>query len=1018
LPSFIPFEGDSHVPAIHDTAYPRLKSTLSAQELSDIYTPSAAEMALAKAVSKGTGPRICFLVLLKAFQRLGYFIRLEQVPQPIAEYISLLFGVPYGTLEWQAYDDSGTRRRHITLIREHFTVKPFDESARQLLIDNTRKAAYVKEDAADIINIVIEELIRQRYELPAYSTIANEVQRGRAEVNRRFYASVSATLGAQGCEQIDRLLESDQPGRRSLWQSLKIDPGAPTLNQLRLLTARFKWLKGLQLSPKNLFAGIPQTKVRHFALEARSLDAGRMAEMEPNKRYTLAAALIHQQMARCLDDLAEMFIKRMRKAHQRAQQALADYLWQHQARTDEMIGVLQQLLLAYRAEGSETERFTAISQVIADRADELLAKCEAYSAHTDHNYLPFLWRYCQSHRQLLFAILEEVELRSTSTDQSLERAIRFIQKHRHNRKDWLPLGPHALADPESLIEVDLSWVSDKWWVLVTGMASRKVPVALLNRRYFEMCVFTQLAHELKSGDLVIIGSDKYSDFRDQFVSPEEFREAVAEYCEQVGLPAANATLIAVLRQKLAETARSVDGLFPENDYLRIENDEPILTRVERRPQPEQLRQISQLLAESITPVNLLDVLADTEAWLNWTKVFGPLSGHESKLEDASCRYVTTIFSYGCNLGPSQVARSMKEIDRRQIAWLNQRHVTESNLEEAITQIINAYNKFILPRLWGAGRRASADGTKWDVYEQNLLSEYHIRYGGYGGIGYYHVADSYIALFSHFIPCGVYEAVYILDGLLNNQSDIRPDTLHADTHGQTATVFGLAYLLGIKLMPRIRNWKELKFFRPDRDSCYQHIDALFSEPINWSLITDSLDEMLRVAVSIKVGKLSASAILRKLGTYSRKNRLYLAFRELGRAVRTEFLLTYISNLKLRQVIQGAINKSEAFNKFAQWVAFGGHGLIAENNRDEQRKLIKYNHLVANCLIFHNVYAMTQALHQMHRDGITVSEEILQSLSPYLTEHINRFGDYRLDPKRQAPELRYDVEVRPYRVQLPE
>jgi TnpA family transposase len=43
----------------------------------------------------------------------------------------------------------------------------------------------------------------------------------------------------------------------------------------------------------------------------------------------------------------------------------------------------------------------------------------------------------------------------------------------------------------------------------------------------------------------------------------------------------------------------------------------------------------------------------------------------------------------------------------------------------------------------------------------------VRYGGYGGIGYYHVSDKYIALFSHFIPCGVYEAVAILDGLINN-----------------------------------------------------------------------------------------------------------------------------------------------------------------------------------------------------------------------------------------------------------
>lgn len=110
---------------------------------------------------------------------------------------------------------------------------------------------------------------------------------------------------------------------------------------------------------------------------------------------------------------------------------------------------------------------------------------------------------------------------------------------------------------------------------------------------------------------------------------------------------------------------------------------------------------------------------------------------------------------------------------------------------------------MVPKHWGSGQRAAADGTKWDVYKHNLLSEYHIRYGGWGGIGYYHVADTYISLFSSFIACGVWEAIHILDGRLENRSEICPDTLHAGTQGQSEPVFGLAYLLAIQLLPRIR-----------------------------------------------------------------------------------------------------------------------------------------------------------------------------------------------------------------------
>ena len=73
-----------------------------------------------------------------------------------------------------------------------------------------------------------------------------------------------------------------------------------------------------------------------------------------------------------------------------------------------------------------------------------------------------------------------------------------------------------------------------------------------------------------------------------------------------------------------------------------------------------------------------------------------------------------------------------------------------------------------------------------------------------------------------------------------------------------------------------------------------------------------------------------------------------------AVRTGFLLQYIGDAELRSTIQAATNKSESFNSFVKWLAFGGGGVIAENDRGEQRKIIRYNHLLANCLIFHNVY----------------------------------------------------------------
>ena len=159
-------------------------------------------------------------------------------------------------------------------------------------------------------------------------------------------------------------------------------------------------------------------------------------------------------------------------------------------------------------------------------------------------------------------------------------------------------------------------------------------------------------------------------------------------------------------------------------------------------------------------------------------------------------------------------------------------------------------------------------------------------------------------------------------------------------------------------------------------------------------------MLQVAQSIQAGRISPSTILRKLGTASRKNKLYFAFRELGRAVRTMFLLEYIGDQELRQTIQAAQNKCEGFNNFAQWAYFGSD-TIEDNVRENQLKIIKYNHLVANLLIFHNCHTMTQAFKELEAEGMQLTPELLAAFSPYRTHHANRFGMYELRDRKLGP-----------------
>jgi TnpA family transposase len=986
---------------ITETAYPKIRSYITEDELYRVYTPSDEELILAQENTKGDLSKICFLVTLKCFQRLGYFINITDVPKSIIEHITIHCNSIFNNSILKNYDKSSSKKRHLIIIRDYLKITAYGEETRIIAINVATQAAKTKDNDADIINIVIEELIRQRYELSAFSTLERIAKSTRHSVYNSYYKYIYENLSVETIESINNLFNIESNNTYSPWSLLKEEPGKPSHKNLKEIILHYHMLKAFKIN-ETILSSIPNIKIKHFAEEAKTLNAAQMKKLETYKRYTLALCFLKQNIASMLDDLGEMFIKLVKSSQNKAKEKLDEYKLANSKVADDLILTLKNFLTAYKSPGTSEERLCAIGTILENNnIGEIIEKCDNHNAHSGNNYYHFSWKCLKGNRSILFKLLDSIELYSTTQNKSIEVAIETIKKYRcSNKLEYIELHED---------ELDLSWVNDQWWKLLTGYTTRKDYPEKIERRNFETCVLYQIMCELKSGDLCIKDSDVYSDYREQLISWEEYHANISLFGEQVNIPVEGKSFVEFAKNKLEQISLNADKAFPDNEYLRIEKDVPILSRLKKKKQPENLRLIESLLAEKLQPVNILDILSDTEQWLNWTKPFGPISGFDSKLENPIERYIITSFCYGCNLGPTQTSRSLEDLNRKQVAWINQRHITEEKLDKAINRVINAYNCFSLPKYWGTGERASADGTKWDLYEKNLISEYHIRYGGYGGIGYYHVSDLYIALFSSFIPCGVWEGVYILDENIKNESEIQPDTYHADTQGQNTTIFGLSSLLGIKLMPRIRNWKDLTFFKADKTCTYEHIESIFSDEIDWKLIETYLPDMLRVALSIKMGKITPSTILKRLSNYSKKNKLYQAFKELGRVERTCFLLQYISDINIRRTIQESTNKSEAFNGFIKWLFFGGEGVIGENNRAEQRKVIKYNHLVANCVIFYNVYNMSMAIEKLIKEGHKIDSTMLSLLSPYINQHINRFGRYSLDKERAAPELNFNIDL---------
>lgn len=994
------------MPSINETIYPTIKNNISLLELNEIYTPTSDDINFVNKSARGDAQKLYLLIMLKMFQRLGYFIQVKAVPGNIVEHILKNSCFRPININYEKYDSSNTKNNHITAIRKYLNIRPYDKEAKHISIKEAIEASKIKDNDADIINIVIDKLLQQNYELPAFSTLVRLSRKARYTVYSSYYRHVYESISSETKESIDKLFNINQNGVNTGWNALKEFNGKPTVNTLSHILEILNDIKAFNIKEKMLLT-IPDSKLKHFVNEADMLDASRMKELNKFKRYTLAVAFISQRCANVLDDIGEIFVKLVKSRQNKARDKQTKYKLSQSKTACDLITTLKDIIIAYKTEGNLNERFTAIDKALkshgTETPDEIINKCEIHNTFAGDNYFPFAWECIKGKcRVTLFMVLDNINLFSTSQDKTMEKVIEIIKKYRNSRLEKIP--------KEEFEYIDLSWISEKWTKLLSGHSGKVNGNEALNRRHFEACAFYEIMQDLKSGDLYIDGSDKYSDYREQLISLEEYNQQINLYGEQVGISVTGLEFIKQVKTLLNAASDTADKLFPSNKYLRIQKGEPILTPLKKKDEPKNLNLIKSLLEARMKKVSILDILYTSQQWYDWTKFFGPLSGFDSKLEDPVERYLITVFCYGCNLGPSQTADSLNTITRKQVSYIDQWHITADKIDNATNHIINLYKNFNILKYWGTGESVAADGTIWEIFKRNILSEKHIRYGVNGAIGYYHISDLYIALFSKFIPCGVWEGVYILDLLMNESVDIKPHIIHSDTQGQNETIFGLSFLLGIELMPRIRNWKYLKFYKSDKSKVYEHIDELFTDTIDWELIKTYLSDMLRVALSIKFGRITPSTILRKLGSYSRKNKLYQAFSELGKAIRTGFLLKYISDIDARRTIQEGTNKNESFNGFTKWISFGSDGVIRENNREVQRKMIKYNHLIANTIIFYNVYHMSSILKNLSSESYDINKDIISSLAPYITSHINRFGKYSIDKTIKIPELIFDIELR--------
>jgi len=286
---------------------------------------------------------------------------------------------------------------------------------------------------------------------------------------------------------------------------------------------------------------------------------------------------------------------------------------------------------------------------------------------------------------------------------------------------------------------------------------------------------------------------------------------VADYCLQLDLPPDGETLVETLRAELTSVAEQVDRRLPDGQVTITDKGEIRLKRTPTQRPSKAIRDLDAAVTRKLSPRSVLEILKNASYYAGWTRHFGPLSGSDAKVDDTVTRSILLAFCYGCNLGPAQTARHLRQaVSAHELPYTNRRHVTAIMIDRAIRDVINVYAQCTLPRFWGTGQRAAADGAKLELARENLISEYHIRYGGFGGIAYYHISDTYIALFSHFINCGT---CYLEGMVLSHLS-------HSESSGRRRVAEGVVNIFApclshAALMPREcpRRYTEISFCLP-------------------------------------------------------------------------------------------------------------------------------------------------------------------------------------------------------------
>jgi TnpA family transposase len=597
------------------------------------------------------------------------------------------------------------------------------------------------------------------------------------------------------------------------------------------------------------------------------------------------------------------------------------------------------------------------------------------------------------YRRMVPELLNTLEFRSTNArHQPVMQAMEVLKSNLKHKGSSYPKG--VLAPLKGV-------VPSGWMPLVVEKEGEPHEI---NRVAYEICVLKALRERLRCREIWVVGSRRYRDPEEDL--PQDFEGRKAAYYEDLGVPLDPKAFTAAVREEMTRHLRMLDNQMPINPKVKIlrkKNGNRIsISPFMAQAEPENLMKLKQEVNLRWPGTGLLEVLKETDLRVNFTRYLR--SGTErNHLNKATLwrRLLLCIFGLGTNTGIKSM-ESQPEDAYKDLLYIRRRFLSIEGLRQAIAHVVNATLAARLPQIWGDATTACAsDSKQFGAWDQNLLTEWHLRYGGRGVMVYWHVEKNAACIYSQFKRVSSSEVAAMIQGVLRHCTEMEVDRQFVDSHGQSAVAFAFCRLLGFELMPRLKGISRQKLCKALAGQSFPNLDPVMAlRAINWELIEEQLDTMVKHAVALKLGMADAESLLRRFTRNNAQHPAYKALNELGKAIKTIFLCRYLASEDLRREIHEGLNVVESWNSTNGFIFYGKGGELATNRRENQELGLLCLHLLQASLVYVNTLMIQQVLADpAWYEQMTVRD--LAALSPLMTQHINPYGRFELDMETRLP-----------------